>query len=328
MAEEIAEMPDAIRRLAQPEARAKSMAIGRALHDLNPGAVVTVARGSSDHAATYLSYAIQTVMGVPVASIGPSIHSVYGKELRMHGLAALAVSQSGGSEDISALCRSLSECGGHVVALTNTQSSALAKTAHQVMDICAGPELAVAATKSFLSSIVAGLWVLSDWAGDEDLAQSLQRLPDCMEHEETEEQVWAEFQDVFSSARNTVIIARGASLGLAGEFALKLIETCAIHASSYSSAEVLHGPNAMLRDGFPVIALSTGDPRGMEQALHLLPKQGAHVITLPTRTAANHPLVDPLLHIQPLYRIAERLSVSRGLDPDNPPHLRKITKTI
>ena len=327
MALEISEMPEATRRLAAPEARTKSRAIGAVLRGLDPNSVVTVARGSSDHAATYLSYAIQSVLRIPTASIGPSIHSVYGKGLRMEGLAALAISQSGGSEDISALCRSLGTNGGHVVALTNTPNSPLASVSHQVFDIAAGPENAVAATKSFFNSIVAGLWLIADWARDQDLAQALLRLPDCM-NEDSDAESLAEVQETLSTAQQTMIIARGAGLGLAQEFALKLLETCAINAASYSGAEVLHGPSAILRDGYPVIALSTGDPRGMEQVLKQLPKQGARVIALPHRTAVNHPLVDPLLDVQPFYRVAERLSVQRGLDPDNPPHLRKRTETI
>ncbi|MEO0917475.1 MAG: SIS domain-containing protein [Pseudomonadota bacterium] len=327
MAREIDEMPDAVARLATPEARANSQAVAATLRNLGPNAVVTVARGSSDHAATYLSYAIQAVLRIPVASVGPSIASVYGKELEMTGLAALAISQSGGSEDISALCRSFAQTGGYVVALTNTANSALASTSHQVIDISAGPERAVAATKSFLNSVVAGLWLVAHWADDDDLAQALHRLPERM-REDDEVEAFEGIVDALSNAQKTMIIARGAGLGLAHEFALKLLETCAIHATSYSGAEVLHGPSAVLRDGYPVIALTAGHAKGMEQALDRLPGQGAHLITLPSRAAVDHPLVDPLLDVQPFYRVAARLSKQRGLDPDNPLHLRKVTNTL
>lgn len=297
------------------------------MRQLNPSVVATVARGSSDHAATYLSYAVQSVLRLPVASIGPSIHSVYGKTLKMDGLAALAVSQSGGGEDITALCRALARTGAHAVALTNTPSSPLALAARDVIDISAGPERAVAATKSFLNSIVAGLWLIADWAEDQELARALQRLPECMSAE-SGAHAPEDVQETLSTTERTTIIARGAGLGLAHEFALKLLETCAIHAASYSGAEVLHGPSAVLRDGYPVIALSTKDSKGMEQALAQLPRQGAIVTTFQPRTTANHPLVDPLLSVQPFYRIAERLSVERGLDPDSPPHLHKVTRTL
>ncbi|MDX8348906.1 SIS domain-containing protein [Cognatiyoonia sp. IB215446] len=327
MAREIDEMPDAARRLATPQARSKSQEIAAALRELKPNTVITVARGSSDHAANYLSYAIQSVLGLPVASIGPSIHSVYGKELKMKGLAALAISQSGGSEDIAALCRSLARNGGHVVTLTNTPKSPLALAAQDVIDILAGSEHAVAATKSFFNSTIAGLWLIADWADDHDLAAALYRLPDCMK-EDIEIPALDEVQQALRETQQTTIIARGAALGLAHEFALKLVETCEIHAASYSGAEVLHGPSAVLRDGYPVIALSTPDEKGIEQVLERLPVQGARVITLTTPPATGHWLVDPLFSVQPFYRLAERLSVSLGLDPDNPPHLRKVTKTL
>ena len=327
MAREIDEMPEAVTRLATPDAISKSKAVAAALRQLSPNAIVTVARGSSDHAATYLSYAIQSVLGLPVASVGPSIHSVYGKELKMEGLAALAISQSGGSEDISALCRSLAQTGGHMIALTNTPTSPLAVASHQVIDISAGPESAVAATMSFLNSIVAGLWLIAHWAGDEELSHALERLPEGM-RQDTETEAFEGLADTLLNTQQTMVIARCPGLGLAHEFALKLLETCAIHAASYSGAVVLHGPSAVVNYGYPVIALTTGASQGMDQALDQLPRQGARLITLPPRRSVNHPLVDPLLDVQPFYRIAERLSVRRGLDPDNPTHLRKVTKTL
>ncbi|MEM9341531.1 MAG: SIS domain-containing protein [Pseudomonadota bacterium] len=319
-------MPEAVARLACQQARTKSQAVGAKLRQLNPNALVTVARGSSDHAATYLSYAIQSVLRIPVASIGPSIHSVYGHALKMRGLAALVISQSGGSGDIVKMSQSLAENDGCMIALSNTAESPLASVVHEVVDMAAGPERAVAATKSFLNSIVAGLWLVADWSEDRMLAEALQTLPEAMR--ETCNSTWDEVEAALADTERAVIVARGPGLGLAHEFALKLLETCAIHASSYSGAEVLHGPSAVFGQGYPVIALTTGADTGMSQVLDQLPRQGADVITLPPQTRTKHPLVDPLLDIQPIYRVAERLSLKRGLDPDNPPHLRKVTKTI
>lgn len=327
MAREIDEMREAARRLAEPGARSQSQAVAAALRELNPAAVATVARGSSNHAATYISYAIQSILGLPVASVGPSLQTVYGMDLRMQGLAALAISQSGGSQDISALCRSMAKTGGHVVALTNTSESPLGRAAQDTIDTLAGSEKAVAATKSYFNSIVAGLWLVADWAEDHDLAEALQRLPDCMA-EATDAGPIALAKDALLGAQKTTIISRGPSLGLADEFALKLLEASDIQAASYSAAEVLHGPSAILRDGYPVIVLSTRDQKGVKQAVDRLPDQGARVIVLPSSHSVGHWLVDPLLNVQPLYRLAESLSVLRGLDPDNPPHLNKVTMTL
>ncbi|MEM9969612.1 MAG: SIS domain-containing protein [Pseudomonadota bacterium] len=327
MACEIAEMPEAVARLATPDARRASKSVAAELRRLSPAALVTVARGSSDHAATYLSYAVQSVLGIPVASIGPSIQSVYGKTLEMDGLAAIAISQSGGSEDITALCRSFTGGGGRVIALTNTPNSPLASAASHVIDIAAGPENAVAATKSFMNSVVAGLWLVADWAGDQHLVDALEALPDRM-HKASDSAALRDVEDLLSDARQTVVIARGAGLGIAQEVALKLQEVCAIQALAYSAAEVLHGPSALLNEGYPVIALTTGAKDGMAQALDQLPRQGARVLALPGRNGTGHGLVDPLLDLQPLYSLAERLSVRRGYDPDAPPHLKKVTKTL
>jgi len=327
MAREIAETPEAVDRLAQPTGRSESKRVASELRDLAPKAVITVARGSSDHAATYLSYAIQSVLRLPVASIGPSIHSVYGKDLRMKGLAALAISQSGSSDDIAGLCAAFRAGGGRVVALTNSPQSALANASSQVIDIAAGPELAVAATKSYFNSLIAGLWLIADCAEDEALAEALLALPACLRTDQ-DSKALRDAEAALAEATQTTIIARGAGLGLAAEFALKLLETCAMQASCYSGAEVLHGPSALLRDGYPVIALTTGAKHGLDQALDGLQAQGARVFALPPRDGTGHPLVDPLFDMITLYRLAERLSLARGLNPDAPPHLNKVTKTI
>ncbi|MEL6208357.1 MAG: SIS domain-containing protein, partial [Pseudomonadota bacterium] len=321
------EMPDAAARLAAPDARERSRFVAARLRGLGPRALVTVARGSSDHAATYLSYAVQATLKIPVASIGPSLSTIYGASLNMKGLAALTISQSGASHDIVRLSHSLKDNGGYVVALTNTIQSPLSDIASDVIDISAGPEKAVAATKSFLNSVIAGLWLVSDWAEDLALAKALEAFPDVLRSVETHGAM-SEIVDILGDARQAVIIGRGAGLGLAGEFALKLIETCAIHASPYSGAEVLHGPSAILTDGFPVIILKSGAGRGLDQALEQIRTQSARVVPIEAEASVGHPLVDPLLDLQRLYALANGLSLKRGLDPDNPRYLKKKTETL
>ncbi|MEO1549100.1 MAG: SIS domain-containing protein [Pseudomonadota bacterium] len=327
MARESDEMPDAVARLSTAQARARSKEVAAQLRGLAPKALVTVGRGSSDHAATYLSYVVQSVLRLPVASIGPSIYSVYRRDLKINGLAALAISQSGGSGDISALCGSFVRAGGYVVALTNAPNSKLAHTVSDVIDVRAGPERAVAATKSFLNSVVAGLWLIADWAEDAKFVQALDRLPDQMGAVD-DRAVVDQLVDGLAGAAHAMVIARGAAVGLAHEGALKLQETCALHAFGYSGAEVLHGPSAVVQDGYPVIALSGTDATGLSQAREQLCRQGANLIEISPSGTTGHPLVDPLLMLRPLYRAAENLSRQRGLNPDKPLHLRKVTKTI
>lgn len=327
MASEIEEMPEAVARLSHPSARAQSRKVAGRLAALDPAAVLTVARGSSDHAACYLGYATQLLLRIPVASIGPSIASIYDVALKASGLPVIAISQSGASSDIVALSASLQGQGGTVIALTNSPGSALAATADVIFDVSAGPERAVAATKSYMNSVVAGLWVLADWAQDDDLATALSSLPEAMtvvtpspQHDKLEA--------ILMCAQQVTVLGRGPGLGLAQEVALKLIETCGIHASAYSAAEVLHGPSALLADGHPVLVVATGEVRGMEQALERVSAQGAMVCALPRYARTGHPVVDPLLELQQVYRVIERVTRARGADPDNPRHLKKETRTV
>ncbi|MEM6637659.1 MAG: SIS domain-containing protein [Pseudomonadota bacterium] len=297
------------------------------LQKLDPHGVITVGRGSSDHAATYLSYAIQLTLGLPVASIGPSMASVYGQSLRARGFATLAISQSGASQDIVQLAGSLGSQGARVIALTNSADSPLTRVADHVVDVRAGRELAVAATKSFLNSIVSGLWIIAMWARDKTLARALQDLPDAIRAAALDP-AHDQIQEALIHADRAMVIARGPTLGIAQEFSLKLIETCRIHATPYSAAEVLHGPSALLTDGFPVVALGGGVGAGLDQAIEKMKEQAARLIVVPANTNTGHALVDPLVGLQPLYRVTEALSRSRNLDPDRPAYLKKETKTI
>ena len=168
MRREIEEIPEATRRLLDGSA-ARFADAGAALRRLDPVMIATIARGSSDHATAFLKYAIEISAGIPVASIGPSITSIYGRELRLKGCAALSISQSGGSPDIVAMTRSAKKTGALTIALTNTPDSPLGRAADVTIDLLAGRELSVAATKSFISSIVAGLAILANWTEDSAL---------------------------------------------------------------------------------------------------------------------------------------------------------------
>ena len=176
MRAEIDEIPAAVERLLRTSS-AELEAAGHSLRKRDPSMIVTIARGSSDHAAAYLKYAIELVAGIPVASIGPSIMSIYGRELTLKGAAAISISQSGKSPDIVAMTEAARRSGALTLALTNTPSSPLAAAAELSLDLAAGVEKSVAATKSFVNSIVAGLAVLAHWRNDGPLIAALDRLP-------------------------------------------------------------------------------------------------------------------------------------------------------
>ena len=154
------------------------LALGERLAALDPELVVTSARGSSDHAATYFKYLVEMRLGVPVASIGPSVSSVYETRWKLAKTPVVAISQSGGSEDLRLFMEAARQSGAFGIALTNGTSSPLARVSDSVLDMSAGPELAVAATKTYITSLVALAAVVAGWSGDQSMSEALRRLPD------------------------------------------------------------------------------------------------------------------------------------------------------
>ena len=333
---EIEEIPDAARRLLEGSA-AQLAEAGERLKRLQPVMVATIARGSSDHAAAFLKYAIELTAGVPVASIGPSIMSIYGKELRLDGCAAISISQSGKSPDIVAMAQSARRNGALGIALTNTAGSPLAESADISIDLVAGKEQSVAATKSFVSSVIAGLAILAHWTGDNGLKAAIGRLPDALSRAVTVD--WTPLLAVLRDRTSLYVLGRGPALAIAQEAALKFKETCGIHAEAYSAAEVLHGPARIVEAGFPVLALASRDASeaGVAEIADRLANQGATAFATTSRVATaqripfvetGHGITDALTLIASFYAFVEMLSRHRGFDPDNPPHLKKVTETV
>jgi len=334
MRREIDEIPAALDRLLTDGAD-DIRAIAVALRAADPAFLVTVARGSSDHACTYLKYAAELLLGLPVASVGPSVASVWGAPLRLRGGVCIAVSQSGRSPDIVELTRAARQGGARVVAVTNHPASPLAAAAEATIDTRAGPEQSVAATKSFVTSAVACLWLLAEVKGDAALLAAIRGLPEL-----AAQALDADWSPMIEAAGDGSMftIGRGPSWAMAGEAALKFKETCLIHAESYSAAEVMHGPVALVGRGFPVLAFAASDAAeaATAEAAAALAAKGARVFVtsrlargataLPAiRTA--HWLADPIPLIVSFHAMVERLALSRGIDPDLPRHLAKVTET-
>lgn len=333
---EIEEIPDAARRLLDGSGAALAEA-GERLNRVQPVMIATIARGSSDHAAAFLKYAIELTAGVPVASIGPSIMSIYGKELRLDGCAAISISQSGKSPDIVSMAQSARRNGALGIALTNTAGSPLAESADIAVDLVAGKEQSVAATKSFVSSVIAGLAILAHWTRDEGLKAAIARLPEALGRAITVD--WTPLVAALKDRTSLYVLGRGPALAIAQEAALKFKETCGIHAEAYSAAEVLHGPARIVEAGFPVLALASRDASeaGVAEIADRLANQGAMAFATTDRVAVaqripfvetGHGITDSLALIASFYAFVESLSRHRGFDPDNPPHLKKVTETV
>ena len=336
MAREVAEIPQAAARFLDQSAGAVAGAAA-ALRALDPALLVTVARGSSDHAATYFKYAVELLAGVPVASVGPSIASVYRRPLHLGRAACVGISQSGQSPDIVDMMRAAGTGGALTVAITNHAASPLAAASAHCLPLAAGVEHSVAATKTFVASVLAGLSLLAEWQGDDGLRQALADLPEALGQAVTLD--WSPLSDRLARARSLYVLGRGPAIAIAAEAALKGKEVCGLHAEAYSAAEVLHGPSAIVNAAFPVLALGVTDaalPQVCATAERLA-GQGARVfltggtatgaVTLPS-VAGLHPLVAPLVLAVTWYATVERLAWARGFDPDTPPHLRKVTETV
>lgn len=336
MRREITEIPKAVARLLQ-DGKAAREAAAAAARKADPAFLITVARGSSDHAATYLKYASELLLGLPVASVGPSVASIYHAPLRLANALCLSISQSGQSPDIVAMTRAAARDGAQVVAITNDPVSPLAKAADTTLMLHAGPELSVAATKTFVNSVVAGLALFATWAENTALTAALETLPDRLAHAATID--WPELRHALEGRSSFFIIGRGPAWAIAGEAALKLKETCQMHGEAYSSAEILHGPVSIVSEGFPVLAFAAGDAaeKGLAEVADSIVEMGAQVfVTSDLVRRANrlahvrtgHPLTDQLALIVSFYAMVERLAVARGINPDVPRHLKKVTETI
>ena len=335
MRREIEEIPQAVARLFNGSSAALAEA-GRGISERDPHFVVTVARGSSDHAATFMKYAVELTAGLAVASVGPSVASIYGTRLKLGGAACLAISQSGKSPDIVALTEAARAGGALTVALTNTAASPLAAASDYAVDIMAGPERSVAATKTFVNSAVAGLALMAHCTGDAALLSALARLPEQLE--KAIHCDWMALAEVLPQGQSLFVLGRGPSLAIANEAALKFKEVCRVHAEAYSAAEVIHGPMALVGPGFPVLALAARDAAeaSVAEAADGLAAKGASVFVtgggsekahpLPY-AATGHPLTDPLPLIVSFYAFVEAFARRRGLDPDRPLFLNKVTQT-
>lgn len=311
--------------------------LGADLRRNPPAGAVTIARGSSDHAASYFAYLSAIRGGQVVSSLPMSLLTLHRAPIVTRNMLAVAISQSGGSPDLSVPMRLFQQGGGTTVAIVNNTLSPLADAAQWVVPLNAGAERSVAATKTFICSLVAAARLVAEWCGDANFLDEVRALPDALDLACAQD--WSAGVEALATAQRIMVIGRGTGLSIAQEAALKFKETCGIQAEAFSSAEVKHGPMALVHDGYPLLVFA---PRGPAQAGLLaladeMRQRGARVLLaapadvpgreLTLATAATEDL-DPVVAIQSFYLMVEALSRARGLDPDCPPHLNKVTATL
>ncbi len=339
MLQEIRAIPELVAS-ALSEDGALYAELGRKLREQPPLFAATVARGSSDHAASYAASLFGIRAGLATASISPSLITRYHAQLALSGALVMALSQSGASPDLINVLAMARHAGALTVALVNVLDSPLAHQAEWVLPQRAGPEHAVAATKSFVLTLFGMARLVTSWTEDVTLATALPLLPDRLE---------AALQCDWSAAHEPLrilneagifVLARGPALAVAQEAALKLKETSYLHAEALSSAELRHGPRAVIDRRFPVLGFALSDAGGddtralcaelAEAGVPVLlasptpPPAGSHLPLPPPL----HPLLDPIVAVTAFYPFAEALARLRGLDPDRPRSLQKVTRTV
>lgn len=321
-------------QLAADESRYAEL--GAALRARPPHGTVTIARGSSDHAAGYLAYLLMARSGQLVTSLPMSLLTLYRAPLAMEHLLAISISQSGRSPDLVEPLQLLQSAGATTVALVNDVQSPLAHTAAWTLPLHAGPEKSVAATKSFICGLVAGARLAGHWGQHADLLAGLQALPDTLQV--ACQQDWSGAIEPLKNASKLMVIGRGLGLSIANEAALKFKETCAIQAEAFSAAEVMHGPMAMVDEAYPMLVFAPRGPvqdslvalaaemrgRGAQVLLAAPSNVSSRDLTLAT---APHEDLDPITAIQSFYLLVEAVARARGFDPDRPRHLSKVTST-
>ena len=335
MLNEALEAPAAVARQLAHNDKEYS-AFGEFLRAQAPSAILTVARGSSDHAASFMAYLIMARLGRLVTSLPMSLITLYHSRIRCDGLVSMAFSQSGQSPDLVAPIRVFSDGGACTAAFVNDPDSPLARAVQWLFPLHAGAETSVAATKSFIAQLVAGVRVVAAWQPDPVLQAALLNLPAALARAASAD--WSVAVETLRPVDRLLVVGRGSGLSVALEAALKFKETCGIQAEAFSGAEIKHGPMALIDEGYPLLVLA---PRGPAQAGLLaladeMRARGARVLLAapPGTAGANLPVaqtesieLDPISMVQSFYTMVEALARARGMNPDQPRHLAKVTRT-
>ncbi|MCQ4042853.1 SIS domain-containing protein [Streptantibioticus rubrisoli] len=339
MSGEMAQQPAVLRRILD-EGAPKIRKIAEQIAARNPRFVLLTARGTSDNAALYAKYLIEVLLGKPAGLTSMSTTTAYGAQPDLTDVLVITVSQSGGSPDLVASTQAARDAGAITLAVTNNADSPLAEVSEFHIDVLAGPEKALPATKTYTAELLAlYLFVEGLRGGDGSAAEVLPELAQQILDRQAEvKQLAARYR----FAERLVLTSRGYGYPTAKEAALKLMETSYIPALSFSGADLLHGPLAMVDNVSPVIAIVTEGKGGqaLQPVLDRLRGRGADLVVignqaqvdaasagfvLPTSGVAEE--VQPILEIIPLQMLAYEVTIARGQDPDAPRALAKVTET-
>jgi glucosamine--fructose-6-phosphate aminotransferase (isomerizing) len=335
MLAELNEAPHAVARQAQDLMQPIADLV-RCCRGISPGVVLTCARGSSAHAATFGKHLIERRLGIPVAAAAPNIASLYRRRMHLKGQLLLTVSQSGRSEDLVEFTTMAKAAGALTAAIVNDTGSPLAAVCDVALPMSAGPEVSVAATKTFIATLAVLLRVIAAWTDDGELRGAIERLPRRLEA--ASEIDWGSALETLSRANSLIAIGRGPTLAIAREAALKLKELCDIHAEAFSGAEFQHGPMALVSRLYPILLFMPTDEAaaGLRALAADLRRKGAALFATGEADSGkgvlkalppDHADTDAVCLVQSFYKLAVQIAEQRGTDVDRPRHLQKVTRT-
>ncbi len=341
MAREVAAQPAVLRRLFETE-RVNVGRIAAWIREFDPSFAFMVARGSSDNAALYGKYLFGSLNRIPVALAAPSLFTIFKTPPALSRALVIAISQSGQSPDLLEVAENARAQGAVTVAVTNDPASPLAKLCSWVIPLHAGVERSVAATKSYTAQLMALAMLSACLTGRPELLEELERLPEQVRQAMQAEEAARAAAERIKGANRCVVIGRGFDYATAQEIALKLKELAAVVAEPYSAADFMHGPLAMVEPGFPVVLVAPGGATfgEMSRLAQRLKEYGVEVVAISNRRSLLESVTMPIpmggsvkewlypfITVVPGQLLALHLTLARGLDPDRPRRLSKVTKT-
>ena len=342
MLQEIAEQPAALEKTIQAERR-KVERLGAFLKERDVDLIVLVARGSSDNAALFGRYLLEVTTSIPVSLAAPSVYTIYNAKLKLSRALVVGVSQSGEGEDINRVLENARACGAYTVGITNEATSSMTSVVDETLLMHGGRERSVAATKTFTGQMLHFYMLSAALAERDESKLDYASIPDWVERALELRADVAEMVERYVFMENCVVVGRGLMYADAYEMALKLMETCYVVAERFSSADFLHGPLAMVERHFPVILFAPpGVTRDSTRALverlkelradTLAITDDAGIASSCTRAlrmpAGLDEFLAPVPYIIPAQLFAALLANAKGLDPDAPRSLSKVTRTI
>jgi glucosamine--fructose-6-phosphate aminotransferase (isomerizing) len=344
MRADIADIPAVVQRVVAPEAPGFAE-VSAAIEGARPAWVSIVARGSSDHAAVYSQYLLETYVGLPCGLALPSVTTIYGSPIAWRGGLVLAISQSGESPDVRSVIEAARAGGSLTVAITNRPHSPLANAADHVLDCSAGPERAIPATKTYVGCLAVAARLVAELQPESDLAAALPRLAETLAEVIERSDAWLrdggdDLIDELAVAERALMVSRGYNLATALEVALKLKEACGRFAVGYSSADVMHGPMALAMPSVPMIVFRPDGPMGpaIDEATAAARARGARPWLIGRAGASDDERalalapdlpesLTPLAYVLPGQLLTDLLAAKLGVNPDAPAGLAKVTRT-